>query len=137
MLPNSTGTPEAAVALTWNPVPGVENTTPRGEFTLKKSAGRLFGAAEASGTPSQLISRRPLAKEPATLAFKVPRAVRNESTVVWILAAFTPVALNVTPAPNTVEEISPKTAARKSRLLTADSSVFPGRAPSFYAGVRI
>ena len=80
MLPNSIGVPLAAVALTWNPVPGVENTTPRGLFTLKKLAGRLFGAAEASGTPSQLISRRapvpslnrPLA--PATVP--PPRAVR-------------------------------------------------------------
>src|SRR6476661_3169758 len=102
MSPNSTGVLVGLEesALTWNPVPGVEKTTPRGEFTLKKFAGRLFGAAEASGTPSQLISRRPLAKEPATLAFNVPRAVRSASTVVWIPAAFAPVALNVTAAPN-------------------------------------
>ncbi|MEJ7669268.1 MAG: hypothetical protein WKH97_11140 [Casimicrobiaceae bacterium] len=56
MLANSTGaTP--ALALTWNPVPGVPKTTPRGELTLKKLAGRLLGAESASGTPSQLISR--------------------------------------------------------------------------------
>jgi len=42
---------------------------------LKKLAGRRFGAANASGTASQLISRRPLPKEPATLGFKVPRSV--------------------------------------------------------------
>src|SRR6266481_1813634 len=48
-----------ALALTWKPVPGVPKTTPRGELTLKKFAGRLFGAERASGTPSQLISRRP------------------------------------------------------------------------------
>src|SRR5207237_542038 len=43
MLPNSIGVEVgfAALALTWNPVPGVEKTTPRGEFALKKFAGRL------------------------------------------------------------------------------------------------
>src|SRR5437762_2683872 len=116
MLPNSTG-PTPEFALTWNPVPAVEKTTPRGELTLKKFAGRLFGAARESGTPSQLISRRPLGKEPATLAFNVPRAVRYASTVGWIAAAFTPVALNVTAAPNAVEEARPKTAAKMSPFL--------------------
>ena len=78
MLPNRTGTLDGftTLALTWKPLPAVLNTTPRGEFTLKKLAGRLFGAASASGTPSQLISRRPLPKEPATFAFSVPRSVR-------------------------------------------------------------
>src|SRR5262249_14740139 len=45
-------------ALTWKPVPGVKNTAPRGELALKKLGGRLIGAEKASGTPSQLISRR-------------------------------------------------------------------------------
>jgi hypothetical protein len=63
MLPNSTAL-IPALALTWKPVPGVEKTTPRGELTLKKVAGRAFGAEKASGTPSQLISRRPLPKLP-------------------------------------------------------------------------
>ncbi|UUZ50079.1 hypothetical protein LP420_08720 [Massilia sp. B-10] len=40
------------------PVPGVLNTTPRGELTLKKSPGRRLGSAKMPGTPSQLISRR-------------------------------------------------------------------------------
>ena len=75
MLPNSTA-PAAALALTWKPAPGVENTTPRGELLLKKLAGRLLGAASASGTPSQLISRRPEPKLPATLAFSGPRLLR-------------------------------------------------------------
>src|SRR5947207_3194073 len=117
MLPNSTAVPLAAVALTWKPVPGVEKTTPRGEFTLKKFAGRLFGADRASGTPSQLISRRPLGKEPATFAFNAPRAVRYASTVAWMPAAFAPDALKVTAAPNAVGETRPKTAAKMSRFL--------------------
>src|SRR5438552_19190405 len=55
MLSNSIGaTP--AFALTSKPLPGVENTTPRGLFTLKKLAGNKLGADNASGTPSQLIS---------------------------------------------------------------------------------
>src|SRR4030095_15357439 len=81
-----------ALALTWNPVPGGENTAPRGEFTLKKSAGRLFGAESASGTPSQLISRRPLPNEPATLGFNVPRSFRKASTDAAISGAVLPVA---------------------------------------------
>src|SRR5206468_4406760 len=78
MLSNSIGA-IPALPLTWNPVPDVEKTTPRGELTLKKLAGKLLGAEEASGTPSQLISRRPLEKEPATFALSVPSCVRNAS----------------------------------------------------------
>ena len=48
MLPNLTGA-MPALALTWNPVPGVEKITPLGELTLKKLAGRLLGAERASG----------------------------------------------------------------------------------------
>src|SRR5215470_2121698 len=73
MLPNLTGTPEAAFALTWKPAPGVENTTPRGELTLKKFGGKAFGEKNASGTPSQLISRRPVPNEPATFGLRLPR----------------------------------------------------------------
>ena len=85
-LPNSTGVLVgfAALALTWKPVPvdpaANENTTPRGDVMLKKSAGRLFDADFVSGTPSQLISRRPFANEPALFAFSVPRSVRKAST---------------------------------------------------------
>src|SRR5437867_7429736 len=85
MLPNSTGVTLPAFALTWKPVPEVERTTPRGEFTLKKFAGRLFGAANVSGTPSQLISRRPSPKLPATFGFKAPRSLRKRVTAGRIL----------------------------------------------------
>src|SRR5215470_14408848 len=95
MLPNLTGTPEAAFALTWKPVPGVENTTPRGELTLKKFGGKAFGEEAASGTPSQLISRRPVPNEPATFGLRLPSAARNASTVPRILAGLAPEAENV------------------------------------------
>ena len=64
-------------ALTSKPVPAVLKIAPLGEVTLKKLAGRLLGAAEASGTPSQLIWRRPVPNEPATFEFNNPRSVRN------------------------------------------------------------
>src|SRR5947209_972766 len=94
MLPNRTGVAVGLtrLALTWKPVPGVVKRTPRGELVLKKLAGRLFGAAKLSGTPSQLISRRPVLNEPATLGFSVPRSVRNASTVAWMAAASGPAA---------------------------------------------
>src|SRR5215471_13427461 len=95
MLPNLTGMPDAAFALTWKPDPGVENTAPRGEFTLKKFGGKAFGEENASGTPSQLISRRPLPNEPGTFGLRVPSAARNASTVPWILAGLAPEAENV------------------------------------------
>jgi len=44
MLPKRTGTPLTAVELVWKPLPGVLNTTPRGEFLLKKSGGNALGA---------------------------------------------------------------------------------------------
>src|SRR5258707_2831343 len=42
------------------PDPGVEYSAPRFEFTLKKFAGNVSISVSAAGTPSQLISRRPL-----------------------------------------------------------------------------
>ena len=50
MFPNRTGTPLAALELTWKPAPGVEKTTPRGVLTLKKSGGSWFGAENWSGS---------------------------------------------------------------------------------------
>src|ERR1700694_5695647 len=50
-------------ALTCRPVPGVASSAPRARGSvdaLKKSPGRKLGAANALGTPSQLISRRPV-----------------------------------------------------------------------------
>src|SRR4051794_18232204 len=78
---NSGGAPTAGLPLTLKPAAGPLNTAPRGELTLKKLAGRLFGAERASGTPSQLISRRPVPKEPATFGFRgSPRSARNALT---------------------------------------------------------
>src|SRR5436305_111837 len=72
--------------LTWKPVPRLENTAPRGEFELKKFAGRLFGALNVAGTPSQLISRRPLPLlcVPAVLGLRAPSWLRNAVTVPWM-----------------------------------------------------
>ena len=85
-MPNRIAGP-VALALTAKPKPGVLNTTPRGEFTLKKLAGNPFGEAKVSGTPSQLISRRPLPKDPTVFALSGPRDVRNASTCGWMPAA--------------------------------------------------
>src|SRR5215813_8272158 len=99
--PNSIGaTP--SLALTRKPVPGVKKTTPRGEFLLKKLAGRLFGAANASGTPSQLISRRPSGNEPPTLLSLPPRKSRNSWTAAWISAGADPEASKTTGAANVI-----------------------------------
>src|SRR2546426_446625 len=85
-------------ALTWKPDPEVKNTAPRGELALKKFGGRLFGAEKASGTPSQLISRRPLGNEPATLGLRAPRKARKASTEAWISAGVAPEDSNTTGA---------------------------------------
>src|SRR4029434_3834539 len=91
MLPNRTGVfvGFASSALTWNPVPGVKKTTPRGELLLKKFAGRLLGAEKASGTPSQLISRRPSGNVPPTPLLG-PKKSLNASTAVWMSAGVAP-----------------------------------------------
>jgi len=110
---NSVGAPTAAFPLTLKPDAGPLNTAPRGELTLKKFAGMLLGADKASGTPSQLISRRPLANEPATFAFSVPRLVRNASTWPCIAAALAPAALKTSSAAIAWAELK-LTAAPKS-----------------------
>src|SRR5438128_5231911 len=67
-----------AVLSTRRPVPGVENTAPRFEFTLKKVAGKVSTLVRAAGTPSQLISRRPLSAGGELGAVGLaPTAVRN------------------------------------------------------------
>src|ERR1051325_5471628 len=74
-----------------NAVPGVLKTTPRGEVTLKKLAARKFGSAEASGTASQLISRRTPPKLPfAPATVPPPRSALNKSRIAVIEAAFGP-----------------------------------------------
>src|SRR2546425_9162631 len=96
MLPNRTG-PSAAFALTSTPVPGVENTAPRGEFTLKKLFGSRFGAEKAAGTASQFISRLPVPNEPGTLGFRFPRSLLKASTDGVIAAASGPDAKKLIP----------------------------------------
>src|SRR5262249_425277 len=106
-------------ALTWKPVPGVKKTTPRGELALKKLAGRLFGAAKASGTASQLISRRPSGNEPPT-PLLVPRKARKASTVAWISSGIAPVASKNSAAAAERASIgsdSTKTAKRMKRFI--------------------
>src|SRR3954464_6346484 len=87
--PLSVGAP-----LTMKPTPPVRNTMPRGEFELKKLAGRLLGAAKLAGTPSQLISRRaPVAslKEPlGPGVVPPPNATRYWSMDAWISAGVAP-----------------------------------------------
>src|SRR4051812_10875461 len=80
--------PTSVVApLSWNPVPGVEKTTPRGLLELKKLAGRLLGAEKVAGTASQLISRRTPPNDPfAPATVPPPMAVRKSSRTVVIEA---------------------------------------------------
>src|SRR5213593_4415484 len=67
-----------ALLSTRRPVPGVDITTPRFELTLKKAAGKVSTLVTAAGTPSQLISRRPLSVGGELGAFKLPpSAARN------------------------------------------------------------
>src|SRR5207302_5691721 len=106
-------TPE--LPLTSKPLPAVAKTAPRGEVVLKKSAGSAFGAALLSGTPSQLISRRPEPTEPAVFALSVPRLVRKESTVDWMAAALAPVASRKEKVVGTTRSSSLSTAGRKRR----------------------
>src|SRR2546428_7568651 len=67
-----------ALLSTRSPVPGVDIGTPRFELTLKKIAGNVSTLVSAAGTPSQLISRRPLSAGGELGAFKLPpSAARN------------------------------------------------------------
>src|SRR4051812_15398227 len=100
MLPKSVGA-MPALALTWNPVPGVENTTPRGLFTLKKLAGRLLGADSASGTPSQLISLRTPPNEPLAPATVPPPIAARNASLVGVIPTAVPVPSNTIALPHT------------------------------------
>src|SRR2546427_6129590 len=67
-----------AVLSTRKPVPGPEKMAPRFELTLKKVAGKVSTLVRAAGTPSQLISRRPLSAGGELGAFRLPpSAARN------------------------------------------------------------
>src|SRR3989442_15652225 len=59
-----------AVLSTRKPVPGPEKMAPRFELTLKNVAGNVSTLVRAAGTPSQLISRRPLVAGGGFVAFK-------------------------------------------------------------------
>src|SRR5262249_25390578 len=113
MLPNLTGVFVGfrLLALTRKAAPEVKKTAPRGELALKKLGGRSFGSAKASGTPSQLISRRPSGNEPPTPLLG-PRKARKASTVPWIPAGLAPEASNTTGAAIVVVENDRIIAAR-------------------------
>src|SRR2546422_11103461 len=61
-----------AVLSTRKPVPGPEKMAPRFELTLKNVAGNVSTLVRAAGTPSQLISRRPLVAGGEVGAIKFP-----------------------------------------------------------------
>src|SRR5438552_1048486 len=85
--------PPLALSLTWKVVLGITpaNSAPRGEFALKKVAGRAFGELKALPTASQLISRRSPPNDPLAPAMvPPPRAVRNWSRTVVMAAASAP-----------------------------------------------
>src|SRR5437762_3937877 len=76
--------------------PARPRTTPRGLVVLKKFTGRLLGAEEAAGTPSQLISRRAPPNEPlAPATVPPPISERNWSRAGVIAAGFPLVAERV------------------------------------------
>jgi hypothetical protein len=84
-LPKSTGVCVGLTlfALTANLLPApLENTAPRGTAVLNRSRGMRLGAASASGTASQLISRRPIPCDPGVEPlFGSPTSARKASTV--------------------------------------------------------
>src|SRR3989442_5792089 len=61
-----------AVLSTRKPVPGPEKMAPRFELTLKNVAGNVSTLVRAAGTPSQLISRRPLVAGGPLRGFNIP-----------------------------------------------------------------
>src|SRR5947209_6976787 len=117
MVPKRTGA-MPALALTRTADPGVEKTAPRGELTLKNSGGRLLGSARLLGTPSQLISRRPVGKLPATLGLSPPKLARNASTTGCRAAALAPVPDVTTGAAPTGAVVSPSRARPTSPTTT-------------------
>ena len=114
-------------ALTSNPLPGVKNTIPRGEFLLKKFAGNRFGAEKASGTASQLISRWPVADGGPAMLLGFPKKFLKAFTLVRISAAVAPDASNTCGAAEAATgfktSVKPKVAiASKSQWLARDAN---------------
>src|SRR5215813_12490390 len=122
MFPNRIAVTVAfpAFALTWKGVPE-EKTAPRGEFALKKLAGRLFGDEKASGTASQLISRWPDGNVPPTPLLVLPRSLRNWSTTAWIEAGETPAAVRTMAPPRAIHG----TDARRARTSNERRNMVP------------
>src|ERR1043165_10037829 len=86
--------PLSVVALlTWVPLKP-PTTTPRGEFTLKKSPGKLLGAAKFAGTASQLISRRTPPNEPLGPGVVPPPIVARKASRAEV-AAVSPAPANL------------------------------------------
>ena len=95
-LPKRTGVAPPLFALTVNPVPGVPNSTPR---ALNMPAGKGLGSLAASGTPSQLISRRTPPNEPlAPAVAPPPTSARKRSRAAVMSAGVAPAAVRLTPA---------------------------------------
>src|SRR5215211_532679 len=120
----------AAVRETRNPLPGVLNTTPRGELALKKVGGNGLGEANWSGTPSQLISRRPVSGAVPLFALSVPRSARNWSTVAWIAAPFAPDADRVRGSAWAVLAYRRKTVVSSTRSRRMARTYGPALAPT-------
>src|SRR5213083_722515 len=87
-----------AVLSTRRPVPGVDITTPRFELTLKKVAGKLSTLVTAAGTPSQLISRRPLSAGGVLGAFSGPPSAARKASRLSAIVKVSPSARNVVKA---------------------------------------
>src|SRR5438445_272000 len=89
--------------------------SPASKRTPRKDSP-LFGGENASGTPSQLISRRPDPNEPGTLGLSVPSAARKALTVGVMAAGSLPDA-EKTMGPPTAGAAPARATARGSRSL--------------------
>src|SRR5690348_5603718 len=79
-----------ALESTRKPVPDVEKIAPRFELTLKKFAGKVSTLVSAAGTPSQLISRRPLSAGGLLGAFRLPPSAARNSTSLAAIETLSP-----------------------------------------------
>src|SRR3989442_7798805 len=76
-----------ALESTRKPVPGPEKMAPRFELTLKNVAGNASTLVRAAGTPSQLISRRPLVAGRGLRGFKMSASAAPKTVKVSTTAA--------------------------------------------------
>src|SRR5204863_3426662 len=112
------------LALTSNPVPGVKNTTPRGEFLLKKFAGNRFGAEKASGTASQLISRWPVADGGPAMLLGFPKKFLKAFTVFRISFAVAPDASNTCGAAEAATGLKMSVKPKLAAIASESQSLF-------------